>query len=128
MEPSALFALLDPKNKVVNVTVRPEEYDEKIFNEGAPEGYHFLQYSVGNREYTNNEASIGSTYNSDLNAFVPDRPPEGETYVFNLIRNQWEPDPNLVYYPYENAIKHKFDPVTGSWIQEPFDEEDLNDY
>jgi len=92
MEELLYFALLDQNNVVVNAIAPPKyekdiETDEIIlFDSSRIDPLHFnavsmQQYSQDDDSITKNPGSIGHTYDSTLNAFIPPKP--NETYILN---------------------------------------------
>lgn len=89
---------------------------------GIVENYSTINYSHSVIEYannadriTNNYPFIGARYDVELNAFIP--PKLDDTYILNTETYQWEPDPNIVYYPFENApdTPYKWDFKLKQW-------------
>lgn len=53
-----------------------------------------LEYSL-DKSITNNQASVGYTYDKKLNAFIAPKPEE--TYILDTETYEWYPNPDLVY-------------------------------
>ncbi len=118
------FAILD-KNKIVinahvfeNYNINPET-NELIpnnledFLDLFPTEYTTLEYSVDDTTITNNMASIGYVYDSELNAFIPPCP--DETYILNAEDFNWYPNPEIEYDLNNNGIMYKWIPETNIW-------------
>jgi len=127
MEELLYFALLDQNNVVVNAIAPPKyekdiETDEIIlFDSSRIDPLHFnavsmQQYSQDDDSITKNPGSIGHTYDSTLNAFIPPKP--NETYILNTEDFNWYPDPELEYDLNENGIMSKWIPNVGWRIVE----------
>jgi len=79
----------------------PRKYFVSFDENGIVENYGLIDYSHSIMEYsadqsiTNNQPSIGSTYDAEINAFIPPKP--DETYIWNMATYDWDPDPNREY-------------------------------
>lgn len=112
----AHFAQLDENNKVVNVLVVDNEHE----NRGAEYlsidcglGGTWIQTSY-NARMRGKFAQIGDTYDSEKDLFIPVKPEECETWVFNIDTMSWEspiPIPRHV-----NGFRPKWDKATQNWI------------
>jgi hypothetical protein len=123
-EDKKFIAILNQDNLVINVnvfeqySVNPETNEiitnnlEDLLN-SFPDGYELQQYSTDDTTITNNPASIGYTYDSQLNAFIPPCP--DETYILNAEDFNWYPDPELEYDLNGDGVLSKWIPEIGGW-------------
>ncbi len=65
-----------------------------------------------------NYASIGFTYDSVRDAFIPPKPPM-ESWVLNENTCLWEPP---IPCPVSTTIKYIWDEPTISWVEEPVEQ------
>lgn len=99
------FAELDENNIVINAWASdngPNESNENI-----------IEYSVDN-SITNNQPSVGYTYDSNLNAFIPPQP--DPTYILNTQTFEWEPDENLEYDLHGDGKLYRYSKEVNGWI------------
>lgn len=107
------FAVLDSDNTVVSVLPFRDEDRLNL------ETYHFDKNLYSIIEYsedgsvTNNRAELFYTYDSSLNAFVPEKP--DPTYIINTETYEWEPDPNVEYDLHNDGCMHTYNPETKCW-------------
>ena len=100
------FAELDENNLVINA----------ILGENTPEDEspnRFLEYSLDDTSITNNPASIGYTYDENLNAFIP--PQSDPTYILNTQTFEWEPDENLEYDLHGDGKLYRYNKQLNGW-------------
>lgn len=123
------FAQLDENNLVINTSCCNDDFilyvDEYILDENndsiptgnkirtIPENHTILEYSIDNDSFTNNFASIGSTYDSDLNAFILPQP--DPTYILNTQTYEWEPDENLEYDLHGDGKLYRYNKELNGW-------------
>lgn len=99
------FAELDENNLVVTAWV----FD----GDSNPENpVNIIEYSE-DTSITNNPASIGYTYDSDLNAFIP--PQSDSTYILNTETFEWEPDENLEYDLHGDGKLYRYNKELKGW-------------
>lgn len=131
MEEYRLCAILDSNSEVINIVTFPQNPEPYIIEEeingvvvekeiipkpedllsSYPEGHSILEYSQ-DKSITNNQASPGSVYNQNLNAFITTKPEE--TYILNKDTFQWEPNPELKYDLHGDGNLYKW--VGNGWI------------
>ena len=91
---------------------------QKIFasldENGVVENHSSINYSHSliDCSATNNRPEIGSTYDVELNAFVPPQPPN--TDFFSTETYQWEADPNVVHDI--DGVNCRWSPKLQNWI------------
>ena len=99
------FAELDENNAVINAWISdngPNEPNQNI-----------IEYSEDN-SITNNQPSIGHTYDPNLNAFIPPQP--DLTYILNTQTFEWEPDENLEYDLHGDGKLYRYNRELKGWI------------
>lgn len=107
MDELRFFAVLDCDNLVINCTtfpvfpVNPEELPESIIENNYSNRYRLVEYSES-PGITNNPASIGHTYDEQLNAFIPRCP--GEGYVLDPLNYVWVSPDELPVDPNDPVI------------------------
>lgn len=132
MEETLYFALLDENSIVVNVIAAPKyskDYvtDEVILFDPSQvielfeNAVSAQQYSQNDDSITKNPGSIGHTYDSSLNAFIPPKP--DETYILNIEDFNWYPDPELEYELQGDGTMFKWIPDIGWKIVEQITQE-----
>jgi hypothetical protein len=104
------FAELDENNLVLGVSVCEE--GTLLDNIQIPQSHRFFEYSE-DKSITNNQASIGYTYDENLNAFVPPQP--DSTYILNTQTFEWEPDENLEYDLHGDGKLYRFNKELNGW-------------
>ena len=107
----ANFAKLDENNVVIDMlVVRNEDMLDQNGNEVEQKGIdlltaltghsHWKQFSVWTKEgehlqgrtpFRKNHAGRGHTYDATKDAFIPPKPPDCVSYVFNESKCVWEP-------------------------------------
>lgn len=73
--------------------------------------YDVIEYD-GNND-PSGEPSVGYTYDSERNAFIPPCPVEG--YILNETSLQWEPDPEVDYDLHGDGKTYRYNVETSSW-------------
>jgi hypothetical protein len=107
-----LYAIADQDNFVINVlSLGPNEDISTVIENVYSSRYHGIEYSE-DKSVTNSQAFIGSTYNENLNAFIPKKP--NPTYILNEDTYVWEPDPNLEYEINNDGIMYKWN--GNGWV------------
>ena len=125
----ANFAQVNDQNIVVYVTVIPEEFftneqnveDENIAIEHL---YATIPESVGDRwirssyngEFRLNPANLGFTYREDLDAFIPEKPANFNSWILNEQTGQWEapiPRPEI---DFETNLRYVWDEDLLNWV------------
>ena len=118
----ANFAKLNDQNIVIDVNVVDNETINNLpFPESEPVGVQFLtEWSGGytnwkqtsyNASFRKNFASIGSTYSSELDAFIPPKP--FPSWLLNTNTCQWQAP-----IPYPNDGKmYVWDETTQFWVE-----------
>jgi len=61
-----------------------------------------------------NDANIGYTLNTTLNAFIPPKP--DPTYLLDQINWNWNPDPSLTYDLHNDGKLYCYDSQLSRWI------------
>jgi len=102
------YVVFNRENLPEEVYVLPEIESMLI---GYDESCRLVEYSL-DQTITNTRASINSTYDESLNAFIP--PCDDETYILNLETFQWEPDLNIDYDLYGDGTMYRWD--GESWV------------
>lgn len=100
------FAELDENNLVANA-ITGEDKPEDVLP------HRFLEYSIDDISITNNPASIGYTYDENLNAFIP--PQTDPTYILNTQTFEWEPDENLEYDLHGDGKLYRYNKELNGW-------------
>lgn len=108
------FAELNESNVVVNIFVNDNTIEELNQDLELPEFHKIVEYSNDNSTVTNNPATIGSTYNENLNAFIPEQ--ENPTYILNTETFEWEPNENLKYDLHNNGDLYRYCKISNGWI------------
>lgn len=110
-----LFTVLDKNNVVINSNLVLSEQleDNTVYDllNYDPEEYKIMQFSEDN-SITNNFASIGYTYDEELNAFIPPKP--HPSYLLNTTSYEWEPNKELEYDIHGDGTKYKW--IEIGWI------------
>jgi hypothetical protein len=101
------FAELDDNNLVIGVYVSDGDFTPET------DDYFVVEYSL-DTSVTNNSASIGYTYDENLNAFIP--PQYDSTYILNMQTFEWEPDKNLQYDLHGDGKLYRYDKEFNIWI------------
>lgn len=118
------IAILNQDNIVFNVNVFDQysinlESNEIIANnlndllDLFSEEYKIQEYSIDDTTITNNPASIGYTYSSQLNAFIPPCP--DITYILNTEDFNWYPNPEIGYDLNNDGVMSKWISEIGGW-------------
>jgi|LauGreDrversion4_2_1035121.scaffolds.fasta_scaffold127538_2 hypothetical protein len=108
------FAELDENNIVTNAWVSDNDSNNSDQNT--------IEFSE-DKSITNNAATIGHTYNSSLNAFIPPQP--DPTYILNTQTFEWEPDENLEYDLHGDGKLYRYNRELKGWTP-TWDPEDNN--
>lgn len=98
------FAELDENNTVINAF--------GLERDGDLNGQNIIEYSE-DTSITNNQPSIGHTYDSSLNAFIPPQP--DPTYILNTQTFEWEPDENLEYDLHDDGKLYRYNKELNGW-------------
>jgi len=117
----ANFAKLNDQNIVIDVNVVDNDVIDNLpFPESEPVGVQFLtEWSGGytnwkqtsyNASFRKNYAGIGSTYSSELDAFIAPKP--FPSWLLNTNTCQWQPP---VPYP-NDGNQYIWDEATQSWV------------
>lgn len=108
------FAELDENNIVTSAWVT--DNDLEIPDQNT------IEYSE-DTSITNNQPIIGSTYDENLNAFIPPQP--DPTYILNAETFEWEPDENLKYDLHGDGKLYRYNKELNGWTP-TWDPEDNN--
>lgn len=100
------FAELDENNIVIHYWSSNDK-DLNFSNQ------NIIEYSA-DTSITNNQPSLGYTYDSNLNAFIP-LPPD-PTYILNTQTFEWEPDENLEYDLHGDGKLYRYNKEVNGWI------------
>jgi len=117
----ANFAKLNDSNVVIDVNAVDNSVINNLpFPDSEPVGVAFLtNWSGGytnwkqtsyNRNFRKNLASLGYTYDANLDAFIPPKP--FPSWLLNTNSCQWEPP---VPYPTDGKL-YIWDEATQSWV------------
>jgi hypothetical protein len=111
------YATLDENNIVVNVhTICYRNNIEEIPTTdsiGISSSFSIITYNTPDSLIVN-QASIGDTLDTTLNAFIPPKP--DPNYILNTITYQWQPDPSLTYDLHNDGKLYRYDPENLWWI------------
>lgn len=122
----AHFAQLDENNLVLQViVVHNNELIAPDGLESEQKGAEFCQSLFGidtvwkqtsyNKKFRKNYASVGFTYDADLDAFVPPQP--YPSWLLNTDTAQWE---SPVPYPTDGK-RYEWNEETLSWVEMPLE-------
>lgn len=123
----AHYAQIDANNQVVQVLcISYDTLQTGLF--GDPSKWLKTSYNttngvhkLGGKPLRKNFAGIGYTYNEELDAFIPPRPPMMNSWVINENTGRWEPPiPRPTEEPTELpsiANKYNWDETTQSWVR-----------
>lgn len=130
----AHFAKIDENNIVRRVVVVSNETADNdadgqaflrtLFNEPdavwKKTSYNTLanEHALGGTPYRKNFASIGYTYDPDLDAFISPRPHGNPSWVLDTERGEYVP-PTPMPPQQENGDGWRWDEDTISWVSDP---------
>jgi hypothetical protein len=111
------YATLDQNNIVVAInmlfylnTIKNIPTTDSI---GISSSFSIVTYNTPDSLIVN-EASIGDTLDTTLNAFIPPKP--DPNYILNTTTYQWEPDPSLTYDLHNDGKLYRYDSQLSGWI------------
>lgn len=113
------FAELDENKKVIMAFVISDQIFEdegmslKSMNDDLLDPTHtIIEYSEDN-SITSNRAEIDSTYDLNLNAFIPPQP--YHSYILNRQTFEWEPNENIIYDLHDDGNLYVYNNSTQGW-------------
>lgn len=98
---------------VVNVIVAEQEFIDTLDGEWIQTSYntHGGQHKLGGNPLRKNYASVGFTYDRELDAFIPPKP--YASWVLNNDTCLWDAP---VAYP-QDSKKYEWNESTTSWVE-----------